>query len=156
MELTFFKFLSEPCGWNSKHFFVTTARDQSQPVSTGIWRLLQWNHGADSSPCYIGATDCCHSGPCPTSLTGLWLTGRLQVLENLPLDDPTPCSYPLPSSPLRAARSAVTPVYRPHPGPLIHPSVSPAGDGRGRWDSYARSEVWSYSDCSGLAPCHYF
>lgn len=93
--------------------------------------MLQWNRGADSCLCYTGVMDCCHSGPCPTSSPGLWLSDRLQVLENLPLDDPTPCSYPPPSSLLGAARSAVTPVYCPHPGPLTRPSVSPAGDGVG-------------------------
>ncbi|CAB1446355.1 unnamed protein product [Pleuronectes platessa] len=49
--------------------------------------------------------------------------------KNLPLDDPVPptprCSYPPPSSQLKAARSAVTPAYCPHPGPLTHPSDRP-------------------------------
>lgn len=58
--------------------------------------------------------------------------------------------------PLSAARSAVTPVYHPHPGPLTHPSVSPIGDGQSRWDSQARSEGWPYCHYSGLAYCHYF
>ena len=133
--------------------------DSKRPILACIhWYLclLQRVHRPDSCPCYTGAMDCCHSGPCPGSLTGLLLSDGLQVLENLPLDDPTPCSYPLPSSPLRAARSAVTTVYRPHPGPLTHPSVSLAGDGQDRWDSQARSEGWPYSYYSGLAPCHYF
>lgn len=79
------------------------------------------------------------------------------MLENLPLDDPALCSYPPPSFPLRAARSAVTPVYRPYPCPLTHPSGSPVGDGQGRVQgSQARSEVWPHSHYPGLAPCHYF
>lgn len=136
-----------------------SCEDSERPVPACVRRcvrLLKWNHGADSCLRYTGAMDCCHSGPCPTSSTGWWLSDRLQVFENLPLDDPVPCSYPPPSSQLKAARSAVNPVHCPHPGPLSHPSVIPAVDGRSRWDSKARSGVWPHSHYFGLAPCHYF
>jgi len=128
---------------------VKTARNWSQPAVTGICCLLQWDHEADSCPSYTEVVDCCNSGPCPTSLAGLWLSDRLQETENLPLDDLTQWPNLPPLSTLSASRSAVTPVYHPH---LTHPLAQFVMDWVG-WDSQARSDEWPYAHYSGLAPC---
>lgn len=80
-----------------KQFSRKKARDQFQSPFTGIVCLLQWNHGTDSCLCYTGAIDCCHSGPSPTSTTGLWLSETLQVLK-IPKSTsgwPHPCTHTL-------------------------------------------------------------
>lgn len=143
--------------WKCAHYFVKTARDLPQLVFTGILCVLQWDHGVDSCLCYVhwshGLLSFRAMSHLMDSTVALWQTPSVRKSTS---GWPHPCSYPPPSSLLRAARSAVAPVYRPHSGPLTHPSVSPAGDGRGRFNSQARSGEWPHSHYSGLAPCHYF
>lgn len=79
-----------------------------------------------------------------------------KIKKKKTLDDPTPWSNPPPLCTLSAGRSAVTPVYHPHLGPLAHSSISCVRDGLGRWDSSARSEEQPSPYYFGLAPCYYF
>lgn len=111
---------------------MKTARDQPQLVFTGILCVLQRDYGADSCLCYIGAVDCCHSGPCPTSLTALWLSDRLLVLENLPLDDPTPAHILL-HHPYWELPGQLSPSFTIHTVAhwLTHPLVPLVTDGVG-------------------------
>lgn len=115
--------------WTCQQLLWGQQKTSPGPVSSGILcpaAVGPWSW-------FMSLPRCCHSGPHPTSLTGWWLSDRLQVLGNLPLDDPTPCSYPLPSSPARAARSAVAPANRPQflAHWLTHPLVPRVTDGVG-------------------------
>lgn len=153
--------ISSVSAWSSicQHFSVKSARGRSQAAIADILCPFRWDRRADSCPrhgpfSFRTTSPASSLGPCG-SLTDS------QVLENLPLDDPAPslvsssiipveyCRWVLPGQ-LSPLFTVLILAHR-----LTHPLV-PVGDGRGRWDSQARSEVWPYSHYSGLAPCHYF
>ena len=108
--------------------------DDSRRLVPGLCLLvlyapLQWDCGADSC--------LCHAVVIQGHIPPHWQAGGSLTdskwLGNLPLDDPTPCSYLLPSSPSRAARSAVAPANCPRflAHWLTHPLVPPVTDGVG-------------------------